>query len=154
MKPDMLIGVPRVWIPNSVFLHFTGDFESADEMFAKHSKISEQWLQWRDIVVDRKQPRKMKVQANTIIKGNYRWGFFELHSGSFCENHRGLKSTVSNWQPPLIFVRFTWNFFYMCTYYAAHAQEVSCKSDKDYGGLSVGDSQFQTTVIFAKTTTV
>jgi len=37
-------------------------------MFAKHSKISEQWLQWRDIVVDRKQPRKMKVQANTIIK--------------------------------------------------------------------------------------
>ena len=42
----------------------------------------------------------------------------------------------------------------MCTYCAAHAQEVSCKSDKDYGGLSVGDSQFQTTVIFAKTTTV
>ena len=77
-----------------------------------------------------------------------------LHSGSFRENHSGLKSTVSDWQPPLIFVRFTWNFFYMCTYCAAHAQEVSGKSDKDQGGLSVGDSRFQTTVIFAKTTTV
>jgi len=46
----------------------TEDFDSADEMFMRLSKITEQWLQWRNIVVDRKQPRKMKVQANTIIK--------------------------------------------------------------------------------------
>ena len=46
-----------------------GDFEAASEMFDNLSKVNEQWLQWRDIVISRKQPRKMKVQANTIIKG-------------------------------------------------------------------------------------
>ena len=40
-------------------------------MFDNLSKVNEQWLQWRDIVISRKQPRKMKVQANTIIKGTY-----------------------------------------------------------------------------------
>ena len=48
-----------------------GDVESASEMFDNLSKVNEQWLQWRDIVISRKQPRKMKVQANTIIKGTY-----------------------------------------------------------------------------------
>merc|ERR1712020_544138 len=46
----------------------TGDVETASKMFEKYSKVNEQWLQWRDIVISRKQPRKMKVQANTIIK--------------------------------------------------------------------------------------
>ena len=34
-----------------------------------------------------------------------------MHYGSFHGNHDSLKLAVSNWQPPLIFVRFTWNFF-------------------------------------------
>ena len=38
---------------------------------------------------------------------------------------------VYDWQPPLIFAQFTSNFFNMCTYCTAHAQEVWGKSDKD-----------------------
>ena len=46
-----------------------GDFAAANEMFSKYSKVNEQWLSWRDIVISRKQPRKMQVQANTLIQG-------------------------------------------------------------------------------------
>ena len=81
-KPDLLltmdksklesVGKPAIgqFLKKLQVYKSLGDFESADEMFSKHSKVTEQWLQWRDIVIDRKQPRKMKVQANTIIKGN------------------------------------------------------------------------------------
>lgn len=48
-----------------------GDFASANAMFSKYSKVNEQWLSWRDIVISRKQPRKMQVQANTFIQGNH-----------------------------------------------------------------------------------
>merc|ERR1712173_394700 len=44
------------------------NFESANEMFSKYSEVNQQWMSWRDIVIDRKQPRKMQVQANTFIK--------------------------------------------------------------------------------------
>ena len=37
---------------------------------------------------------------------------------------------LPNWQPPLIFVRFTSKFLCMSTYCAAHAQEVWGKSNK------------------------
>jgi len=79
-KPDLLltmdkskvesVGKPAIgqFLKKLQVYKSLGDFESADEMFTKLSKITDQWLQWRDIVVDRKQPRKMKVQANTIIK--------------------------------------------------------------------------------------
>jgi len=79
-KPDLLltmdksklesVGKPAIgqFLKKLQVYKSLGDFESADEMFSKHSKVTEQWLQWRDIVIDRKQPRKMKVQANTIIK--------------------------------------------------------------------------------------
>ena len=47
-------------------------------------------------------------------------------------------NTSDTWPPslwqliaPLIFVRFSLNFLYMCTYCGAHAQEVWAKSDKD-----------------------
>ena len=46
-----------------------GDFASANEMYSKYSKVTEQWLSWRDIVISRKQPRKMHCQANTFIQG-------------------------------------------------------------------------------------
>ena len=82
-KPDLLltmdkskvesVGKPAIgqFLKKLQVYKSLGDFESADEMFTKLSKITDQWLQWRDIVVDRKQPRKMKVQANTIIKGEW-----------------------------------------------------------------------------------
>ena len=45
--------------------------------------------------------------------------------------------TMYDWQPPLIFVRFTSNFLCMWSTIGAHAQEVWGKSDKDYEGLSL-----------------
>lgn len=80
-KPDLLlsmdknkvesVGKPAIgdFLKKLQVYKSLGDFKSADEMFAKYSKVNEQWLGWRDIVISRKQPRKMKVQANTIIKG-------------------------------------------------------------------------------------
>ena len=80
-KPDLLltmdkskvesVGKPAIgqFLKKLQVYKSLGDFETADEMFTKFSKVTDQWLQWRDIVVDRKQPRKMKVQANTIIRG-------------------------------------------------------------------------------------
>ena len=43
-------------------------------MYMKYSAVDDSdkdhpWAEWRDIVVDRKQPRKMMVQANTVIRG-------------------------------------------------------------------------------------
>merc|ERR1711944_243150 len=79
-KPDLLlsmdrsklevIGKPAIgeFLKKLQVYKSTGDVETASKMFEKYSKVNEQWLQWRDIVISRKQPRKMKVQANTIIK--------------------------------------------------------------------------------------
>ena len=69
----MSVGKPAIgeFLKKLQIYKSTGDFETASKMFDKFSKVNEQWLQWREIVVSRKQPRKMKVQANTIIKGNF-----------------------------------------------------------------------------------
>ena len=69
----MSVGKPAIgeFLKKLQIYKSTGDFEAASEMFDKFSKVNEQWLQWREIVVSRKQPRKMKVQANTIIKGDF-----------------------------------------------------------------------------------
>jgi hypothetical protein len=45
------------------------------QLFDKYSKVENNessgllWANWRDIVMARKRPRRMLVQANTIIKG-------------------------------------------------------------------------------------
>ena len=64
---------------NSIFLvvqvyKSTGDLAEASKMYMKYSAVDNSdkdhpWAEWRDIVVDRKQPRKMMVQANTVIRG-------------------------------------------------------------------------------------
>jgi len=49
----------------------TADVDSARNMFETYASISNDkkhpWLKWRDIVIDRKLPRKMCVQANTFL---------------------------------------------------------------------------------------
>ena len=78
-KPDLLISMDRDKI-NTVgqqaiakFLlrlqvyKSTGDLAAAKEMYDKYSEVSEPWDSRRQIVVDRKQPRSILVQANTKL---------------------------------------------------------------------------------------
>merc|ERR1711874_257342 len=45
----------------------TGDLAAAKEMYDRYSEVSEPWASRRQIVVDRKQPRVILVQGNTIL---------------------------------------------------------------------------------------
>ena len=45
----------------------TGDLAAAKEMYDRYSEVSEPWASRRQIVVDRKQPRSILVQANTKL---------------------------------------------------------------------------------------
>ena len=45
-----------------------GDIKEAKEMYDRYAEVSGSWAAWRQIVVDRRQPRSILVQANTSIK--------------------------------------------------------------------------------------
>merc|ERR1712179_345816 len=46
----------------------TGDICAAKSMYDRYSEVSEPWASRRQIVVDRKQPRTILVQANTVLE--------------------------------------------------------------------------------------
>ena len=56
--------------------------------------------------------------------------FVQFYRGKSLQDFRGA-AFVYDWQPSLIFVRFTSNFLYMCSTIGTHAQEIWGKSDKD-----------------------
>ena len=78
-KPDMLITMDRSKIATvgqpaiASFLQklqiykATADITAAKQMYDKYSEVSEPWASRRDIVVSRKQPRMILVQANTNL---------------------------------------------------------------------------------------
>lgn len=53
-----------------------GDVESAKEMYGRYSEVPDSgpypWGRWRDLILSRKEPRKIFVQSNTFIDGLYR----------------------------------------------------------------------------------
>lgn len=46
----------------------TGNVEAAQELYNHYAEVTEPWLSWRSIVLANKQPRKMFVQANTVVE--------------------------------------------------------------------------------------
>jgi len=52
-----------------------GDVKSAKEMYDRYSAVPENgehpWARWRDIILSRKEPRKIFVQSNTFVDGLY-----------------------------------------------------------------------------------
>ena len=79
-KPDLLITMNREKILTvgkpaiAAFLlklqvyKSTGDICAAKEMYDRYSDVSEPWASRRQVVVDRKQPRTILVQGNTVLK--------------------------------------------------------------------------------------
>merc|ERR1711963_1152355 len=70
----------------------TGDLAEASKMYMKYSAVDNSdkdhpWAEWRDIVIDRKQPRKMMVQANTVIKDE------KLSLLSYDASHEGMRDS-------------------------------------------------------------
>lgn len=48
----------------------TADIQSAQEMFDKYSEVSEPFAKYRQIVLERKKPRKLFVQSSTQLTGD------------------------------------------------------------------------------------
>jgi len=51
-----------------------GDITSAEKLFDHYTTVSNDdpkspWLEWRDIAIARRKPRKMWIQANTFKNG-------------------------------------------------------------------------------------
>ena len=87
-KPDLLVtmdydkvvtvGKPAVGklLEKLQIYKATGNAVEGKKMYAHYSAVDNSnenmpWLKWRKIVLDRKKPRKMYVQANTEITGKY-----------------------------------------------------------------------------------
>ncbi|XP_077293457.1 dipeptidyl peptidase 3 isoform X2 [Arctopsyche grandis] len=49
-------------------LKSTGNADGARKLFAHYSELRGSWIQWRDIVLAHKQPRKMLVKPNSFLK--------------------------------------------------------------------------------------
>ena len=100
-KPDLLLTMDRTKVESvgkpaiGDFLQklqvykSTGDIDAAWKMYDAYSAVDDErpgmpWASWRDIVLDRKQPRKMMVQANTKIEDE------KLRLVEYAPTHEGM----------------------------------------------------------------
>merc|ERR1711993_200493 len=100
-KPDLLLTMDRSKVESvgkpaiGSFLQklqvykSTGDIDNARKMYDTYSVVNDErqgmpWASWRDIVLARKQPRKMMVQANTKIEDE------QLKLVEYAPTHEGM----------------------------------------------------------------
>ena len=100
-KPDLLLTMDRTKVESvgkpaiGDFLQkiqvykSTGDIDAARKMYDAYSAVDDErpgmpWGSWRDIVLDRKQPRKMMVQANTKVEDE------KLRLVEYAATHEGM----------------------------------------------------------------
>ena len=100
-KPDLLLTMDRSKVESvgkpaiGSFLQklqvykSTSDIDAARKMYDAYSAVDDErpghpWASWRDIVLDRKQPRKMMVQANTKIEDE------QLKLVEYSPSHEGM----------------------------------------------------------------
>ena len=100
-KPDLLltmdrnkvetVGKPAIgdFLQKLQIYKSTGDIEAARKMYDYYSAVNDErpgfpWASWRNIVLDRKQPRKMMVQANTKIEDE------KLRLVEYAPSHEGM----------------------------------------------------------------
>uniref|UniRef100_A0A914VSE5 Dipeptidyl peptidase 3 n=1 Tax=Plectus sambesii TaxID=2011161 RepID=A0A914VSE5_9BILA len=81
-KPDLLFKLDRSKIDSvgkpAVFEFLkklqaykaTGDVENGTKLFESYGSVGERELKWRQIVIARRQPRRLFVQANTVLESN------------------------------------------------------------------------------------
>jgi dipeptidyl-peptidase-3 len=48
----------------------TADYDGGKALYDRYSKVDDEFLEYRKIVLSRKTPRRMFVQANTSCQGN------------------------------------------------------------------------------------
>lgn len=77
----ILINV-KTFFKNKVY-KATADIKAARAMFEGYTNVNNDgkypWAQWRDIVMDKKQPRKLFVQSNVLLNGTaalLNWPYF------------------------------------------------------------------------------
>lgn len=81
-KPDLLftldrtkidsIGAPAIYEFLKKLQHYksTADFAGGSALFAQYATIDAKMLEWRQIVIARRQPRRIFLQANTVAIQN------------------------------------------------------------------------------------
>jgi len=100
-KPDLLLSMDRTkifsvgkpaigeFLKKLQVYKSTGDIAEATKMYMAYSAVDNSnkempWADWRNIVIDRKQPRKMMVQANTVIEDE------KMEIRSYKSTHEGM----------------------------------------------------------------
>ncbi|KAK9766092.1 hypothetical protein K7432_005077 [Basidiobolus ranarum] len=68
----MSVGMPAMhtFLQKIQVYKATADFEAGSALYAEMTRVPEDWNTLRDIVISHKQPRKLFVQANTVLEGD------------------------------------------------------------------------------------
>jgi len=74
-----------------------GDFETAEKFFDSYSQVNEKMLKVRQIVIDRRNPRRLELQPNLFMDGE------KVFYQGYDVNHAGIvQSYIERWEPEFL----------------------------------------------------